>query len=63
VTQPVFLLAWAIAGGSAIAVFLHAERHRVAHSTAWGIGVFLALGLALPLYVIHYRRQRGARRY
>jgi hypothetical protein len=44
-------------------VFLHADRHRVAHSTAWGIGVFLALGLALPLYVIHYRRQRGARRY
>jgi hypothetical protein len=35
----------------------------VGHSTAWGIGVFLALGLALPLYVIHYRRQRGARRY
>jgi hypothetical protein len=44
-------------------VFLHADRHRVAHSTAWGIGVFLVLGLALPLYVIHYLRQREARRY
>jgi F0F1-type ATP synthase assembly protein I len=44
-------------------VFLHADRHRVAHSTAWGIGVFLVLGLALPLYVIHYLRQRGAQRY
>jgi hypothetical protein len=62
-TTPEFLVAWAIAGGAAIAVFLHANRHRVAHATAWGIGVFLVLGLALPLYVIHYRRQRTARRY
>lgn len=62
-TMTQFLLAWAIAGGASIAVFLHADRHRVAHSTAWGVGVFLALGLALPLYVIHYRRQRSARRY
>lgn len=62
-TPPLFLLAWAVAGAAAIAVFLHADRHRVGHSTAWGIGVFLALGLALPLYVIHYRRHRGGRRY
>ena len=59
-----FLLAWAIAGAAAIAVFLHADRHRIGHPTAWGIGVFLALGLALPLYVIHYRRRKGpSRRY
>jgi hypothetical protein len=58
-----FLLAWAVAGGAAIAVFLHADRHHVGHSTAWGIGVFLALGLALPLYVIHYRRQKESRRH
>jgi Flp pilus assembly protein TadB len=62
-STPEFLVAWAVAGGAAIAVFLHAERHRVGHATAWGIGVFLILGLALPLYVIHYRRQRGSRRY
>ena len=58
-----FVLAWAIAGGAAIGVFLHADRHRVGHPTAWGIGVFLVLGLALPLYVIHYRRQKASRRY
>jgi hypothetical protein len=62
-TMPAFLVAWALAGGAATAVFLHANRHSVAHATAWGIGVFLVLGLALPLYFIHYRRQRGARRY
>jgi hypothetical protein len=62
-TTAEFLVAWAVAGGAATAVFLHAERHRVGHATAWGIGVFLVLGLALPLYVIHYRRQRGSRRY
>ena len=58
-----FLVAWAIAGGAAIAVFFHSDRHGVGRPTAWGIGVFLALGLALPLYIIHYRRQRAVRRY
>ena len=62
-TTPEFLLAWALAGGAAIGVFLHANRHNVGHATAWGIGVFLALGLALPLYVIHYRRNKTSRRY
>jgi hypothetical protein len=55
------LVAWALASGAAIAVFLHANRHGVQHATAWGAGVFLALAIALPLYVIHYRRQRGSR--
>jgi len=60
-----FLVAWAVAGAAAIGVFLHANRHNVAHATAWGIGVFLVLGLALPLYVVVYlrRRGRGTRRY
>ncbi|MEO8291189.1 MAG: hypothetical protein ABI649_09385 [Gaiellaceae bacterium] len=60
-----FLFAWALAGGAAIGVFLHADRHGVRHATAWGIGVFLVLGLALPLYIIKYRRNRGSprRRY
>ena len=55
------LIAWALASGAAIAVFLHANRHGVQHATAWGAGVFLALAIALPLHVIHYRRQRGSR--
>lgn len=62
-TMAQFLIAWALAAVAAILVFLHANRHRVPHATAWGIGVFLVLALALPLYVIHYRRQRGSRRY
>ena len=62
-TTPEFLVAWALAGAAGIAVFLHANRHGVRHATAWGAGVFLALAIALPLYVIHYRRQKGARRY
>jgi Flp pilus assembly protein TadB len=62
-STPEFLFAWALAGGAALAVFLHANRHGVRHATAWGAGVFLALAIALPLYVIHYRRQKGARRY
>jgi hypothetical protein len=34
----------------------------VPHATAWGVGVFLVLGLALPLYVISYlRRKRSGR--
>ena len=57
-TTPQFLVAWALAGAAAIGVFLHANRHGVRHATAWGAGVFLALAIALPLYVIHYRRQR-----
>jgi hypothetical protein len=62
-TTPAFLVAWVLAGGAAIAVFLHANRHGVRHATAWGAGVFLALAIALPLYVIHYRRQKSSRRY
>ena len=57
------LIAWALAAAAAIAVYLHANRHGVRHATAWGAGVFLALAIALPLYVIHYRRQKSARRY
>ena len=60
VTTSQFLFAWVLAGGAAIGVFLHANRHGVRHPTAWGAGVFLVLAIALPLYVIHYRRQRGS---
>jgi hypothetical protein len=62
-TTPEFLVAWTLAAAAAIAVYLHANRHNVGHATAWGVGVFLVLLVALPLYVIHYRRQKGSRRY
>jgi Flp pilus assembly protein TadB len=61
-TAPQFLVAWALAGAAAVVVFLHADRRGVGHATAWGIGVFLFLGLFLPLYVIHYLRQKRKRR-
>ena len=41
-----------------ILVFLHADRHGSKHTTAWGICVFLFLGIALPVYLIHVRRAR-----
>jgi hypothetical protein len=56
-----FLLAWVVGGAGSIAVFLHADKHGSRHATAWGIFVFLFFGLALPLYVIHYRRSRRQR--
>ena len=53
-----FLVAYAIATVAGVAVFLHADRHGSRHTTAWGIGVFLFLGLVLPIYVIHVLRTR-----
>ena len=63
-TMAEFLVAWALAGGVSIGVFLHANRHGVAHATAWASGVFLVLGLVLPLYIFRYRRRdKSGRRY
>ena len=53
-----FLVAYAIATVAGVAVFLHADRHGSRHTTAWGIGTFLFLGLVLPIYVIHVLRAR-----
>ena len=53
-----FLVAYAIATVAGVAVFLHADRHGSKHTTAWGIGTFLFLGLVLPIYVIHVLRTR-----
>jgi hypothetical protein len=53
-----FIAAYAIATVAGVAVFLHADRHGSRHTTAWGIGVFLFLGLVLPIYVIHVLRAR-----
>jgi hypothetical protein len=60
-STPAFVVAWALAGAAAIIVFLHADRRGVGHATAWGIGVFLFLGLFLPLYLIHCFRQKRSR--
>jgi ABC-type Mn2+/Zn2+ transport system permease subunit len=61
---PTFLIAWTIATAAAILVFLHANKQGSRHPTAWGISVFLALGLALPVYVVHARRHKpSGRRY
>ena len=56
-----FLVAWAIDTAAAVGVFLHANKRGSRHATAWGIGVFLALIVFLPAYLIHgwmHRRRR-----
>jgi len=63
-TTPTFLLAWALDTTAAILVFVHANKRGSRHASAWGIGVFLALGIALPAYVVHSRRHKPTgRRY
>jgi len=63
-TTPTFLVAWAIDTTAAILVFLHANKRGSRHATAWGIGVFLVLGVALPAYLIHGRLHKSSgRRY
>ena len=57
-----FLVAWAIDTAAAIGVFLHANRRGSRHATAWGIGVFLALIVFLPAYLVHGRMLRRRRR-
>lgn len=54
-TTAQFLTAWAIDTVAAVAVFLHATKHGSRHATAWGIGVFLALIVFLPAYLLHTR--------
>jgi uncharacterized membrane protein YcaP (DUF421 family) len=55
-----FVVAFAIAAVAGGAVWIHADRHGSRHPTAWAMLVTLFLAIALPVYVIHYRRaQRG----
>jgi hypothetical protein len=53
-----FLVAFTVATTAGILVFLHADRNGSRHTTAWGISVFLFLAVALPVYLIHVRRNR-----
>lgn len=64
-TTQTFLIAWALDTTVAILIFLHANKRGSRHATAWGMSVFFALGVALPIYVVHGRMHKpsGGRRY
>ena len=63
-TTPTFLLAWAIDTTAAILIFLHANKRGSRHATAWGVSVFFALAVAVPVYVVHDRMHKpSSRRY
>jgi hypothetical protein len=65
-TTPTFLLAWTLDTTAAILIFLHANKRGSRHATAWGLSVFFALGVALPVYLVHGRRNKPSgdgRRY
>lgn len=60
------VFAWAVASGTALLVFLHANKRGSKHATAWGIGVFLFLVIVLPVYIFHSWRSKTSgppRRY
>lgn len=57
-----FLIGFSLATAAGIAVFLHADKHGSKHTTAWGIGVFLFLGVMLPVYLVHVVRNNRRRR-
>jgi hypothetical protein len=56
-----FLVAFALAGGSGVWVFFHAERNRIKHASLWASFVFLFLVVGLPAYWVHVRRVRRSR--
>ena len=63
-TTPMFLTAWAIDTAAAILIFMHANKRGSRHATAWGISVFFALAVAVPVYVVHGRLHKpSGRRY
>jgi hypothetical protein len=35
-------------------VYWHASKHGSKRATAWGVATFLAVGIVLPVYFIHY---------
>ena len=61
-TTAEFLAAFVVAAAAGTAVFFHAERNKIKHPSAWASAVFLFLAIALPLYLVHVRRVRRARR-
>jgi hypothetical protein len=61
VSNAQFAFAFVVAAVAGIAVFFHAERHRIKHPSAWASFVFLFLIVGLPSYLIHARRVRRGR--
>ncbi len=57
-----FLIAFSLGAGAGVAVFLHAERNRIAHPSGWASFVFLALIVGLPAYALKVRSVRRGRR-
>ena len=49
-----FAIAVAIAAGLSMLVYSHASKHGSKRATAWGVATFLAVGIVLPVYFIHY---------
>lgn len=62
VSSTQFLVAFLGAAAAGTAVFFHAERNRIGHSSAWASFVFLFLLVGLPAYLVRVRRVRRARR-
>ena len=54
-TTSTFLIALALDTTAAILIFLHSNKRGSRHATAWGISVFFALAVAVPVYVVHGR--------
>jgi len=49
-----FFVAVLLAAGASMWVYWHATKHGSRHATAWGVATFLAVGLVLPVYLIHF---------
>jgi hypothetical protein len=49
-----FVLVVLLAAGLSMWIYWHASRHGSRHATAWGVLTFLAAGIAVPVYFIHY---------
>jgi hypothetical protein len=47
-----FLVVVAVAAGLSMLVFWHANRRGRRHATLWGVAVFLAAGIAVPVYLL-----------
>jgi len=60
-TNGQFLIAFAIDAVAGGAVWIHADRNRIKHPTAWAFAVVLFLIVALPAYLLYVRRRRRAR--
>jgi hypothetical protein len=49
-----FIVVVVLAAALSMWVYWHASRHGSRHATAWGVLTFLAAGIAVPVYFIHY---------